>query len=117
MAEYRELPMVMGSAKRSSPVGYVYTDKYTLNAGHVKFFYSKKSFLLNRWLDLIAELYDRGYNIDPAARVVNWRVLDKFPQHNWEPDQSALQINRERIQERILSRLGWYKHRGVDIYS
>ena len=112
MAEYRELPMVMGSAKRSSPVGYVYSDKYTLNAGHVKFFYSKKDYLLNRWLELIAELYDRGYNIDPSARVVDWKVLDKFPQHKWSPDQAALEINRQRIQERILSRPGWYKYRG-----
>ena len=44
MAEYRELTMVMGSLKRSlnsknglPPI----PEKYTLNAGHVTFFYNK----------------------------------------------------------------------------
>lgn len=112
MAEYRELPMVMASARRSSAVGYKPTDKYTLNKGHVMFFYNKKRYLLNRWLDLIAELYQRGYNIDPASRTVHWNELNKFDQVDWQPDFEALKINRARIAERINSKRSWYRFYG-----
>ena len=112
MAEYRELPMIMGSAKRSNPAKYVPTTQYTLNKGHVLFFFNKKQYLLDRWFDLIGELRARGYNIDPAARHVSFDVLDKFKQTTWEPDSHALKVNRLRIAERIASKPTWYKLRG-----
>lgn len=112
MAEYRELPMVPASARRSKPEGYKPTTVYTLNKGHVMFFYNKKKFLQNRWLELIEELYDRGFNIDPAARIVKWKDLDKFPQSDWQPDSNAISINLERIQERIAQKPHWYRYKG-----
>lgn len=112
MAEYRELPMVPASARRSKPEGYKPTTVYTLNKGHVMFFYNKKKFLQNRWLELIEELYDRGFNIDPAARIVKWKDLDKFPQVHWVPDQDALLVNNQRIQERIAQKPHWYRYKG-----
>ena len=115
MAEYRELPMVPASARRSSAARFKPIDIYTLNKGHVTFFYNKKKYLVNRWLDLIAELYDRGYNIDPSARVVKWHELDKFPQVDWQPDAHAVAINQQRIDERIKMKPQWYRYRGKPI--
>jgi deoxyribonuclease (pyrimidine dimer) len=115
MAEYRELPMVMSSARRSSVTGYKPTSVYTLNKGHVKFFYNKKQYLLERWMELIVELNDRGFKIDPASRVCKWAELDKFPQMLWIPDQHAMDINRERIQERINAKRSWYRYRGTPL--
>lgn len=112
MAEYRELPMVLASARRSKPQGYKGTDRYTLNKGHVMFFYNKKRWLLNRWLELITELYDRKYNIDPSARVVDWTQLDKFPQVEWAPDSHAVSVNQQRLDERINAKRTWYRYRG-----
>jgi len=112
MAEYRELPMVVAAARRSKPDGYEHTDKYTLNKGHVKFFYNKKKWLYNRWCRLIEELKTRGYNIDPDARTVEWHHLDKFPQVDWFPDDHAVIVNMQRIEERIQQKPHWYKFRG-----
>ena len=112
MAEYRELPMVPASARRSDPGKYKPTDVYTLNKGHVLFFFNKKKYLMNRWLDLIAELHDRGYKIDPSARTVHWTALDRFPQVDWQPDAHARSINEERLVTRIKQRPGWYRFRG-----
>jgi deoxyribonuclease (pyrimidine dimer) len=117
MAEYRELPMVPAAARRSKPDHYKGTNKYTLNSGHVLFFYNKKKYLLDRWLDLINELYSRGFAIDPAARVVHWNALDKFPQVDWIPDQYAIDINRARIDERINQKRHWYKYRKKPLES
>lgn len=115
MAEYRELPMVLAAARRSKPTNYTPTTTYTLNKGHVKFFYNKKKWLYNRWVELIEELKARGYNIDPSARSVDWSHLDKFPQTDWQPDQTAYQINMQRIQERIQAKPHWYKIRGTPL--
>lgn len=109
MAEYRELPMVMASARRSDPSKYSPTTQYTLNTGHVKFFWNKRGYLLNRWLDLIEELCARGYNLDPAARTVHWRELDRWPQVEWTPTQADMGVNRERIAARIAQKPHLYK--------
>lgn len=119
MAEYRELPMVMTSARRSSPSNFKPSDKYTLNKGHIMFFYNKKNYLLNRWSELITELNNRGYKIDPSARNVLWNELDKFLQVDWYPDEDARCTNLERIKARIAQRPGWYRYYGkpvVDFY-
>lgn len=112
MAEYRELPMVVAAARRSKPDNYTPTDRYTLNKGHVMFFYNKKKWLYNRWNELIDELRNREYNIDPSARVVEWFHMDKFPQAEWQPDEYAHKVNMERIVERINAKPHWYKFRG-----
>lgn len=112
MAEYRELPMVFTSAKRSNASKFVPKTDYTLNKGHVSFFWDKKQYLLNRWLDIIEELHNRNYNIDPAQRRVLWNEVDKFPQVQWTPSQKDRQVNIKRLEERIVSRPGWYRYYG-----
>lgn len=115
MAEYRELPMVFTSAKRSNPSKFVPLTDYTLNKGHVTFFFNKKQYLLNRWMDLVMELNKRNYNIDPAQRRVLWNELDKFPQINWTPDKKARQVNIQRLEEKILMKPTWYRYCGKSI--
>jgi deoxyribonuclease (pyrimidine dimer) len=115
MAEYRELPMVPAAALRSNPAKFKSTTRYTLNKGHVLFFFDKKEFLFERWNLLIDELYKRGYSIDPSARTVHWYALDKFPQIQWQPDQEAVSINMERIVERINQKPHWYRKYGKPI--
>lgn len=112
MAEYRELPMVMTSAKRARVDLFTPSTKYTLNEGHVKFFWDKREFLERRWYYLIKELKLRGYQIDPDSRVVNWNALEKFEQVSWEADDDAIEINRRRIQEKIALRPSWYRYWG-----
>ena len=114
MAEYRELPMVMGSLKRtlSSKAGWLLSKvpkQYTLNSGHVYFFTNKKSFLQKRFNELIAELKYRDYNINPSLRIIDWSVFDTVPQIDWEPTDHCKKINVDRIKERIQSKPNWYR--------
>ena len=58
IAEYREIFMVAGSLRRTllSKNGFQESrvpKKYTLNKGHVYFFYNKGQYLHKRYLDLI----------------------------------------------------------------
>lgn len=118
MAEYRELPMVMGSLRRSlkakngvPPPG----DKYTLNSGHVKFFYNKGGWLKRRYAALVIELYERGFQLDPARKADFTVFEDNGLDGTWTADQAALDINKARIRERIEAKPSWYRYRGYKI--
>lgn len=115
MAEYRELPMVMGSLRRSlvaknglPKIG----EKYTLNAGHVKFFYNKGKFLHKRYCMLIAELEKRGYNLDPERKADFSVFINNNLYGDWQPDADARRINKERIDLRINQKPHWYRYYG-----
>lgn len=115
MAEYRELPMVMGSLRRSlvAKNGLPKSgDKYTLNAGHVKFFYNKGKFLHKRYLMLIAELGTRGYKLDPNRKADFQVFIDNNLYHDWTPEREAFTINKQRITERINQKPHWYRYYG-----
>lgn len=127
MAEYRELPMVNSSLVRSlrSKKGVDVTTlpkKYTLNKGHVSQFYDKGKWLNDRYLSLIAELNNRGYNINPEARSVDWTVfMDNGLYGDWTPDKDSYVVNSDRILYRISEKPYFYtlnkEKINVDKYS
>lgn len=114
MAEYRELPMIGSALKRTlnSKSGFQkskVSNHYCLNGGHVYFFMNKKKFLFKRYQLLIEELRLRGYNINPDAREVDWEVFNKIEQIDWQPDNKDIEVNLERIRERINLKPQWYR--------
>ena len=117
IAEYREIFMVGSSLQRSlkSP-NWEKTKKsipkqFTLNKGHVKFFYDKGLYLYKRYQQIQTELNKRNYNLD-ATRV--FKVI-QFPTdyyNDWKPTDRDRAIIRERIEERIKQKPHWYRHNG-----
>lgn len=114
MAEYRELPMVHGALRRtlksvkgfdSERVSLV----YTLNAGHVYFFYNKGKFLFKRYNELINELLYRGFRVNPEDRDVDWTIFDSVPQVDWNPTKNDIELNFDRILTRIKQKPKFYK--------
>jgi deoxyribonuclease (pyrimidine dimer) len=115
MAEYRELPMVIGSLKRSlrtrtpSDIAKRIPPAYTLNKGHVSFFFDKQGYLFRRFTNLCIELRRRGYNINPRERNVDFEAFPMDFRKDWKPDQTAHHINLERIIYRINEKPHIYK--------
>ena len=69
IAEYREIFMVAGSLKRTliSKSGFVESKvpkNFTLNNGHVYFFYNKGKYLYKRYNLIIKEMKSRGFKPD-----------------------------------------------------
>lgn len=123
-AEWREIKMIVPAAKRSllaQPVIKIYekiSPKYTLNTGHVTFFYNKLPFLTDRFRKLTDELYQRGFEITPFNFETEdydfvWGHIEQIP---WHPTKDDILVNIERIVQRLNERPDWYRYYG-DVYS
>ena len=114
IAEYREIFMVGGSLKRTlvSKSGYreeKVPKQYTLNSGHVYFFYNKGKYLHKRYHQLIEEMKQRGFNPD-SGRVFPSEIFKENNLYNdWLPSLEDYKIIRQRIEEKIAMKPHWYK--------
>lgn len=129
-AEFREIKMVPKSLRRSllakvKLYGYGRTAElqllhripkaYTLNTGHVSFFYDKGAYLFNRYDEIREELTRRGFNFNVHAQMDPDGVFDSLD-HNfnnyYSPTPEALAIIRSRIAEKIAMKPSWYRYEG-----
>lgn len=113
MAEFREIQHIGPSLQRSLNRKKPFTKdeipkKYTLNNGHVKFFYDKGLYLHNRFLLLRTELLNRGFNINLETEFKTKLFPIGFF-NNWSPDEDEIKINVERIQRRLNEKPNFYK--------
>lgn len=112
MAEYREIQHVPMALQRSlkKKSGFSKNEipcKFTLNSGHVKFFYDKGLYLSKRFDMLVQELKLRNFTLQDKEFK-----LHLFPegfQNDWTPKDDDIAIVRERINEKLRMRPGWYK--------
>lgn len=104
VAEYREIARLPGNLKKSlerktKPFSVLeIPPEYVLGPGHVKFFYDKMCFLQKRFESLVEEMLCRGYNpkfTDSAIFKVDVRFYKDY-----NPTNTALELNRARIKER-----------------
>lgn len=106
IAEYREITMVPAALRRAlrskskEEILASIPKKFTLNAGHVKFFYNKQGFLIRRFNALIAEMNRRGYNYDLSRADAFLGFDDEF-NYNWKSSPEDDKIVEERIALRI----------------
>ena len=114
IAEYRELPMIGASLKRSllAPKMPRIAAKYLLGQGHVCFFYNKQRFLAARYHDLVLELNRRGFVLNNPFHRVDWGPFGFVDQIDWKPDKDAIQLNLDRIVMRVAQRPLWYRYKG-----
>lgn len=113
VAEYREITMVPASLQRTlkSKGGYdpsKVPENYTLNKGHVYFFYNKGQYLYTRYLELVEEMKQRGMNPDPS-RTFPHEAWPPGLFNTWTPTEADKEVARERIANRIAEKPGWYR--------
>lgn len=105
LAEYRELPRIFNLVRRAqergeTPAMVGIPSEYTLGKSHLKFFYDKLRFLVDREKTLILELELRGLSpkfTDPE------NLLSGIHPHwvnDWAVTPTALYFNRLRLRER-----------------
>jgi deoxyribonuclease (pyrimidine dimer) len=114
MAEYCEIRMLCANLQRTlkSKVGFQESkvpNKFTLNSGHVYFFYNKGEYIHKRYGLLRQELKKRGMSADLEFPTHVW------PDHlynDWTPTEADKNVVRERISSRIARKPGWYRYYG-----
>lgn len=135
-AEFREIKMVPKALKRSLASAYKKHGnwpgalqavkqkvgrEFTLNKGHVTFFYDKGRYLQRRYNEICKELRRRKINYNRKAVFDNEDVFKKlvtaqFRLDYWPTDE-ALELIEQRIQERIDEKPEWYRHYGRPIFK
>ena len=112
VAEYREIRLLCANLTRTlnSKCGFVESKvptQFTLNKGHVYFFYNKGKYLHKRFNNIRNEMKKRGF--EPQ----NQFPRNVWPDHlynDWKPVERDRNIVRERIELRISQRPGWYRY-------
>ena len=107
IAEWRELPRVFALARPAPDA----PKAYTLGTGHVRFFFERTGYLSRRQAALIAECLSRGFAIRYTTAPAPVPGLDG----DWEPDALAIEVNRERLREKLRTAKRPYTHRGVQV--
>ena len=114
VAEYREMFMVgsalqrtLASKNRDKSLSSI-PEKFTLNTGHVKFFYNKGEYLHKRYKQLVSEMKARGMNPDPERKFKREQWPDEL-YNDWTPSDQEQAILRQRLQERIDMKPDWYR--------
>ena len=118
MAEYREIFMI-GSALQISLKSENWDpkripDEFTLNTGHVMFFYDKGKYLYKRYKQIQKELTKRNFKLD-STRLFKVTQFPTEYYNDWEPTKEDQAIVWQRIEERIQQKPEWYRHYGVSI--
>tara|TARA_Y100001963_G_scaffold127682_1_gene181284 strand:- start:392 stop:799 length:408 start_codon:yes stop_codon:yes gene_type:complete len=112
IAEYREIFMVGSSLQRSlKSKNWNPKDipiKFTLNTGHVKFFYDKGKYLSKRYDELRIEMKARGMTPD-VTRVFKREQWPDELWNDWTPSLEDYKLIRHRIEERINMKPNWYR--------
>ena len=108
MAEYRELPRIFTAVLKLQAQGKTLAnvtipEHYVLGKGHMKFFYNKIGWLINRYSDLFKELITRGFQLD---RVLYSKVYDSALDiylvwhHRYTPRPEDIYLNMVRLCKR-----------------
>ena len=114
IAEYREITMVSAALKRTlnSKNGLDKTKinkTYTLNQGHVYFFYDKGKYLDKRYKKIIKEMERRGFHPNPKRKLpINIFIANDLYK-DWAPTVEDFKIIRKRIKSKVKEKPGWYR--------
>ena len=114
LAELREITMVPAALQRSlrtrakADILKGIPKSFTLNKGHVSFFYNKLNFLRDRFDALVNEMHNRGYSAD-GTRIRAFAGFDEEFYGNWQATDADNAIVVERINFRISQKPHLYK--------
>jgi len=103
----RELPRITNYIRKSLNTGKTINipNEFTLGTGHVKWYYNKLKWVVNRYDRLCDEWRNRGYS-DVIIRE-DWLILligiaPKDWWNDWEPTGKDISKNISRINQRVV---------------
>lgn len=116
LAEHREIKRMPYCLRRAIDSGSInrIPERFTLGAGHVKFFLDKGEFTFNRYESLLEECRKRGFDVQDYSG--NWVCYTNSFMNDYTPTDEEKRMLVERITQRILdSRKKVWHYYGVEI--
>lgn len=110
MGEIHEITRVYGLVRKAQDRKinkYNFKDKikqpsaYTMGTGHVYFMYDKLGFITERYYALNQEALKRNFKVNPIDRSTLTDGIQSWWFGDYVPTQEAIEINRNRIEERL----------------
>lgn len=100
LAEHREITRIpnMVASGRARLIRSGAPDRFTLGTGHVKFFYFRLGYLLDRYRAIYAECKRRGFNVQD--RQDSWDSVPKACLGSYTPCAADRQLIVDRIQSK-----------------
>lgn len=102
LAEHYEMVRIPNALLSGKAVVKNIPDKFSLGAGHVKFFYNKIGYLHKRYCEVHNHLIELGYNVQNYEDSF-LRVKEQLPSlyNDYKPTESDRKIIFERFAERL----------------
>ena len=108
LAEHRELTRIPNAVAKGKFHLKGQPEEYKLGGGHVRFFFNKMAFLKRRYDELHTECKARGFKV----QYIWPETLPSSPELwlDYQPTDAPLEINRQRIQERMPKKARFTAH-------
>lgn len=99
IAEHREIKRIPNCIAKGKYSLAGQPKAFRLGTGHVKFFYDKCGYLLNRYKELHKECLRRGYNVQNYEGA--WTGIPKELMQDYTPTPGDREIVLERINSKL----------------
>ncbi len=101
IAEHREIKRIPNIIHKANLKNI--PENFCLGTGHVKFFYNKGLYTLNRYKQLYEECIRRNFNVQDYSGA--WDNYPKELMNDWCPSEVDRKLIEQRIQERTKTKL------------
>ena len=112
VAEYRELPMVIGSLRVNNwVIKSEVKSSFCLGAGHLNFFKPRLSYLYKRHEAVKKEMINRGFKCDALSIDISNSPLMYL--NDWTPTLEDSRLIRNRLAEKITKNklpITWWRY-------
>lgn len=98
LAELREIKRIPNTIRNGRYNMSGIPEKFTLGTGHVKFFYDKLQYLLNRYISLRQEAVRRGFNVSDFTAA--WEGVPPELMNDYDETLRDREILIQRIEEK-----------------
>lgn len=99
IAEHREIKRIPNTIQSGKAKIRDIPNSFRLGTGHVKFFYDKCLYLLNRYKQIHQECLHRGFKVEDYSSA--WNGVPKELMNDYEPTREDCKLIEDRIQERL----------------
>ncbi len=119
IAEYRELPMVVGSLRVNGwKLKSEALKRFDLGKGHINWFKNRLLYLFRRHEEVKKEMIVRGFKCDVLS-IIKEPGSESF-WNDWNPNMEDSMKIRQRLEEKILNNnnnrpVTWWRYNGVNL--